>query len=124
MESAVSARLGYYSRYKAASEFRLRRLQEELDSSVPRTQFVGLQAQLDSLTRRHREALERQTQQSLATADAAEAAVRLSSLQAELEGVKIHLQTEKERAHTLEACLETWKRQKMGQVCIYLESVI
>ncbi|KAF6770790.1 hypothetical protein AHF37_11026 [Paragonimus kellicotti] len=49
LESAVTARLGYYSRYKEAAAFQLESLQKQLDRSVPREEHDRLMSDYEQM---------------------------------------------------------------------------
>nr|CAH8873522.1 unnamed protein product [Trichobilharzia regenti] len=103
LESAVSARLNYYARYKEIAAFQIQKLQKSLDSCVTEDELNSLRNEYETLAIKYRELLERDS-------DSVSNQLALKSTQANLDALKKQhnelkeqLAIEKERRYLLES---------------------
>jgi chromosome segregation ATPase len=110
METALKKRVLYLEQYKLAAGARIGHLQGRVDSSVPHTDYLALQSELDVLREDHLNTLRREVEARMASLKALDQARELRSAriiiahtQAELEGARAaKVSTEAELLHQRE----------------------
>ncbi|CAL8075508.1 unnamed protein product [Calicophoron daubneyi] len=103
LESAVTARLGYYARYKESAAFQLENLQKALDDSVPRVDYERLMREHEELAGKYRECMDGNLNSAGSSVTLATAQSQMKKLQEQHEALKTQLSLEKERRCLLEA---------------------
>ncbi|XP_071113169.1 centrosomal protein of 290 kDa-like [Haliotis cracherodii] len=111
IQSAISERLGYLSRFKDMSTFKITQLQKTLEDSVPQSDMDKMNRRYHELTEKYRDLLEKGN-------NLVSKAEALTGLEAEVkrltndnEEIKTTLSLEKEKLHALEAAMEELHRR-------------
>ncbi|TPP62731.1 hypothetical protein FGIG_10446 [Fasciola gigantica] len=97
LESAVTARLGYYARYKEKAAFQLANLQETLERSVPRADHERLIHEYEQVAGKYREQMDRRASASATSSTLQSTEAELRKLREKYEALKTQLGVEIER---------------------------
>ncbi|KAF7262529.1 hypothetical protein EG68_00180, partial [Paragonimus skrjabini miyazakii] len=103
LESAVTARLGYYARYKEAAAFQLESLQKQLDRSVPREEHDRLMSDYEQMASKYQELLKQGSAATLTGLALQSTQKQLETLHKDYDALKAQLALEKERRCILES---------------------
>ncbi|VDP84857.1 unnamed protein product [Echinostoma caproni] len=102
LESAVTARLGYYARYKEKTAFQLANLHQSLDRSIPRVDHERLIREYEQMAGKFREQMDRRASASETSSALQRTEEELRKLREQHEALKAQLGIEKERRCVLE----------------------
>ncbi|THD21890.1 hypothetical protein D915_007491 [Fasciola hepatica] len=97
LESAVTARLGYYARYKEKAAFQLANLQQTLERSVPRADHERLIHEYEQMAGKYREQMDRRASASATSSTLQSTEAELRKLREQHEALKTQLGVEIER---------------------------
>ncbi|KAF8570529.1 hypothetical protein P879_01384 [Paragonimus westermani] len=103
LESAVTARLGYYARYKEAAAFQMESLQKQLDRSVPREEHDRLMSDYEQMANKYQELLKQGSAATLTGLALQSTQKQLETLHKDYDALKTQLALEKERRCLLES---------------------
>lgn len=115
LESAVSARLGYYARYKEKAAFQIANLQQTLDKSVPRADHERLIRDYERMAGKYREQIDRRAGASETSSILQRREAELQKLREEHEALKTQLSVEIERRCWYE--MHTGDKDKRVRFC-------
>ncbi|CAH8617612.1 unnamed protein product [Heterobilharzia americana] len=102
LESAVSARLNYYARYKESAAFQIQKLQKTLDHCVTEDELNSLRNDYETLAIKYRELLERDSDGVNSQITLQLTLANLDTLKKQHDELKEQLVIEKEKKYLLE----------------------